>query len=270
MIRTETSAVKGEIELGEGVRQRLEYQEHKRQANIISVAGRATQLLADEIVPAAEPDHDWTARFFREAQDVSSEEMQVLWSRVLAGQVREPGTTSMRTLGVLKDLDVSTARLFSRFCSAAVYLKDSNGQIFDARVPSLGGSAAQNSIAKFGLGFGQLNRLNEHGLIISDYNSYFDYLVLNDLHKSSELELLHQGISWDWVPAENNVQEQLVKLHGVAMTVSGSELSRVVTPLPFAEYTKALKAFLQTGFGIKMRRIEEVDSQQLDDAARIC
>ena len=50
-----------------------------------------------------------------------------MWTRVLAGQVREPETTSMRTLGILKDLDETTARLFSRFCSAAVYLKDRGG-----------------------------------------------------------------------------------------------------------------------------------------------
>ena len=66
---------------------------------------------------------------------MSSEEMQVLWTRVLAGEVREPGTTSIRTLGILKDLDEATAQLFSRFCSAAVYLKGLNGEVFDASSP---------------------------------------------------------------------------------------------------------------------------------------
>ena len=97
------------------------------------------------------------ARFFREVQDVSSEEMQALWARVL------------RTLDILKDLDERTARLFSRLCSAAIYLKGIDGKIIDARVPSLGGNAAQNSIMQYGLDFGQLNRLNEHGLIIADF-----------------------------------------------------------------------------------------------------
>ena len=154
------------------------------------------------------------------------------------------------------------ARLFSRFCSAAVYLKGREGEIFDARVPSLGGDAGQNSIAKYGLGFGQLNRLNEHGLIISDYNSYKTYVLVSDPDKARELELYHQGVSWDWVLAGQKVKEKekTVKLHGVAMTVAGSELSRVVTPEPIADYTKALRAFLQNKFGLKMSQIEEESS----------
>ena len=257
LLGTESSAVRGEIELGEGVRQRIEYQEHKRQANIVRVVEQAAQLLADTIVPAVEPNHDWTARFFREVQDVSSEEMQALWTRVLAGQVREPEMTSIRTLGILKDIDETTARLFSRFCSAAVYLKGRGGEIFDARVPSLGGDAGQNSIAKYGLGFGQLNRLNEHGLTISDYNSYNTYVVAKDPDKARDLELFHQGVSWDWVLADQKLKKKTVKLHGVAMTVAGSELSRVVTPEPIAEYTKALRAFLQNKFGLRMNQIED-------------
>ena len=260
VLGSEGNAVEGEIELGEGIRQRIEYQERKRQANIVMVVGRAAHQLADVIVPAAEPNHDWTARFFREVQDVSSEEMQVLWTRVLAGEVREPGTTSIRTLGILKDLDEATAQLFSRFCSAAVCLKGLNGEVFDARVPSLGGDAAQNSIAKYGLGFGQLNQLNEHGLIISDYNSYKTYLVINDSETAREVELYHQGVSWDWVLEQPKVKEKTVKLHGVAMTVSGSELSRVVTPEPMTEYTKALKAFLLSKFDLTMNQVEVTDA----------
>ena len=44
-------------------------------------------------------------------------------------------------------------------------------QVIDARVPSLGGNAADNALQKYGLDFGNLNVLNEHGLIISDYRA---------------------------------------------------------------------------------------------------
>ena len=147
-----------EIELADGVKQRIEYQEHKRQANIGAVVGEAALHLEHLTVPAVEPDHDWAARFFNEVQDISSDEMHVLWGRVLAGEVQAPGTTSIRTLGILRNLDTSTARLFSRFCSAAVYLKACDGYIHDGRVPSLGGDASQNALAKYGFSFDVLNR----------------------------------------------------------------------------------------------------------------
>ena len=256
LLGAEGSSVKGEIELQEGIRQRIEYQEHKRQANIVTVVDDAAQRLEGAIVPAVEPNHDWTAKFFREVQDVSSEEMQVLWTKVLEGEVREPGTTSMRTLGILKDLNEVTARLFSRFCSAAVYLKGRDGGIFDARVSSLGGNAAQNAIAKYGFGFGTLNLLNEHGLIISDYNSYDTYVVNADSADSGEFTLHHQGVSWDWIIARQDVNKKTVKLHGVAMTVAGVELSQVVAPEPMTEYTEALGAFLLNNFGLEMKPTE--------------
>ena len=249
--------VMGEIELGNAVRQRIEFQERKRQANIEAVAHLAALELGDSSAPAVEPDHDWTARFFGEVQDVSSEDMQVLWGRVLAGEVRKPGLTSMRTLGILKDLDADTARLFSRLCSAAVLLIAGDGEIFDARVPSLGGNAGQNALETFGFGYGALNRLNEHGLIIADYDSYSTYVFSDDSPGGSDCCLQHQGVSWDCDIEGEERKSVPVKLHGVAMTVAGCELSRVVSQEPAELYTEALKAFLQRNFRLKMRQIED-------------
>ena len=134
LLGTNEISVKGEIELEGKLHQRIDYQERKRQANIHAVVKQAAQRLEGAKVPAIEPNHDWTAKFFREVQDVSSEEMQVLWTKVLIGEVEKPGTTSMRTLSILKDLDEKTARLFSQLCSAAVFLLGYDGEIIDARV----------------------------------------------------------------------------------------------------------------------------------------
>ena len=259
LLVAEHGLVRGEIELGEAVRQRIEFQERKRQANIVAVVDHAALELEDSRVPAVEPDHDWTARFFGDVQDVSSEEMQVLWGRVLAGEVRKPGTTSMRTIGILKDLDATTARLFARLCSAAVYLRGLDGEIFDGRVPSLGGNAAQNSLESYGLDFGALNRLNEHGLIIADYNSYSTYVVIDDSEAAGEAELYHQGVCWDCDIDGEDRKRVPVNLYGVAMTVAGCELSRVVSHEEIGEYTEALKGFLQRAFRLRMRQKRETE-----------
>ena len=96
----------------EQITQRLKFQEHKRQQNIVSVVGQAAEDIGDEEVPDNEPDHDWTARFFNDIQDVSSEEMQSLWAKVLAGEVQRPGSTSIQALSILRNLDRATAKLF--------------------------------------------------------------------------------------------------------------------------------------------------------------
>ena len=168
------SDVRGEIDIGETVSQRIQFQEEKRHRNIGSVVGQTAELLGDKDVPDQEPDHDWTARFFNYIQDVSSEEMQLLWAKVLAGQIEQPGSVSIRALSILRNLDNATAKLFQLLCSACVKISPDGSLVLDARVPSLGRNAGENSLQKFGLSYGNLNILNEHGLIISDYNSRYD------------------------------------------------------------------------------------------------
>ena len=63
----------GELDIGAVIGQRIQFQEEKRQANIMSVVAKAAGQQEGKEVEPSEPDHDWTARFFNEVQDVSSE-----------------------------------------------------------------------------------------------------------------------------------------------------------------------------------------------------
>ena len=82
-----------------------------------------------------------------------------------------PYSTKQSTI----NLDQATAKLSEKLCSACISLRPDENQFIDARVPSLGGDAAHNALEKYGLGFGNLNVLSEHGLVISDYNCWGDY-----------------------------------------------------------------------------------------------
>lgn len=67
----------------------------------------------------AEPpaiDDDWLNVFERYAEDASTERMQKLWGRVLAGEVRKPGKYGMRTLRFLSEFSQADALEFSQFC----------------------------------------------------------------------------------------------------------------------------------------------------------
>lgn len=188
--------------------------------------------------------------------------MQTLWAKVLAGEAERIGSTSLRTLGILRDLDGATANLFARACSACVFLVPQLGSnTLDARVPSLGGNAAQNSLQDFGLSFGALNRLNERGLVISDYHSWFDYslsiLPLDAESKRPTLPFEHQNESWLLVPDPNRKPQQQLQLHGVAVTNCGQELASVVDRIPMDSYTERLKEFFAK------KKLEMVSISQL-------
>ena len=88
--------------------------ERKRLSNVQSVVERAAGLLDGKEVSDHKPDSDWSDRFFDDAQNVSSEDLQTIWARILAGEVESPGRTSLRTLSILKDMTQEEARQFHR------------------------------------------------------------------------------------------------------------------------------------------------------------
>ena len=107
----------GMLEIGaDGIAQRIEFQEKKRQANIVSVVQDAAAELGGKEVPDREPDPDWTARFFDGVKDVSSEDMRKIWTRILAGEVESPGRTALRTLDVLRNMTREEAEIFKSAC----------------------------------------------------------------------------------------------------------------------------------------------------------
>ena len=240
----------GEIAISNAeIQQRVTFQEEKRYRNIASIADQALVELASADVRDHEPDPDWTARFFNEAQDVSSEEMQVLWAKVLAGEVERPGSTSLRTLSILRDLNSDAATVFQRLCSLTVSIRH-EGAFVDARVPTLGGDSEGNALKDHDLGFGQLNILNEHGLIISDYNSWRDYrscigFVDRESSQLLRIPFWYQNRFWILEPTTARNRDQEFRLTGVALTHAGGELSRIVDLRPDAAYTEKLDAFFK-------------------------
>lgn len=59
------------------------------------------------------PDDDWLNVFERYAEDASTEKVQRLWGRVLAGELRSPGRYSLRVLRYLSEFSRADAERFS-------------------------------------------------------------------------------------------------------------------------------------------------------------
>ena len=244
--------VQGELKISEKIEQRLLFQEEKRQRNIESVVKLAAENLENEYVPNKEPDHDFTARFFADVQDVSSEDLQLLWAKVLSGEVKRPGSTSIHTLSILKNLDGNTAKLFQKLCSACIKTSAKLGDeicIIDARMPSLGKNAGSNALTKYGFPFQKLTLLNEHGLIISDYNSWISYTPFF-VNKGKSTPFFFpfefQGQQWILTPKSPCDTSKEFRVSGVALTRAGVELSRTVVLDIMEQYTQDLISFLES------------------------
>lgn len=59
-------------------------------------------------------DEDWINVFGSYAENASSDRLRELWGKILAGEIRKPGSFSLTTLRVISELDQQTATLFQK------------------------------------------------------------------------------------------------------------------------------------------------------------
>ena len=217
----------------------------REQVNLDLVSEAAAyQLKGDEDTETSKGvgqiNDDWLNHFEKEACQRSSEDMQQLFGKILAGEIRRPSSFSIKALKIMGDIDQVAASLFKRLCSICIVFRNmKTHKIVDAFVISLSGNAAHNALSKYGLGFDELNILHEYGLIISDYNSYYNIIV--EFNKNvGEFELIYQETSYDLLPAGNQKDRQPLKLEGVRLSKAGKELVNVVGIQPIEIYTRDL------------------------------
>lgn len=72
------------------------------------------ELMGNDAKPKCEIEQDWLSRWHDAAKRVSSEELQLLWAKALAGEVSAPGAYSLRTLDFLKNLSIQEAKQISK------------------------------------------------------------------------------------------------------------------------------------------------------------
>ena len=106
---------------------RLDYQEICKQNNIETVIlGAANCLNKIESVSPEPVDKDWIVRFFNIVSDISNEKMQIIWSKILAGEIESPGSFTLRTLDVLRNISQKEAEIFVKIANYVIYSESDN------------------------------------------------------------------------------------------------------------------------------------------------
>lgn len=97
------------------------YQEMVKQQNLESVISKTYGLLDGEPDVIDEPvEQDWMMRFANSVETISDDDMQLLWAKVLAGEIKKPKSYSLRTLESLKNLSKEEALLFQKHCEYVI------------------------------------------------------------------------------------------------------------------------------------------------------
>jgi hypothetical protein len=200
-------------------------EEAKKQSNIESITQDALSLLEDKSDPEAVSD-DWITNFFDKSRIVSDNEMQGLWSRILAGEANAPGTFAKRTVNLLADLDKEDAILFMRLCGFGWMIGEIVPLIFEKRASIYNDQ---------GIDFSSLSHLESLGLIQFNFMSGYQ-----SLQNNTSVCVHYYGKPLTLVfPKET---ENELHLGHVLLTRAGQQLAPVCAPKPvegFFEYVRS-------------------------------
>jgi len=227
-----------DLDIESRARCRTYFQETKRQNNLEHIADLSVDYLNDEV--GEEPIEDeWIHRFINNAQDISDEDMQDVWAKILAGNINKPGSYSTRTLEILKTITKAEAEIFQKLVNLC---------FMDKFVIKL--DYAENSLPDYDIAYYELLILRTAGL-----------LQVSDMLKNNFTVPIYPN--WKGIPTHDctlNIRhktERWVEFNTMIMTPSGCELSKLIEAVPNANYLKAVvEQYEKKGFEVQIDRNE--------------
>jgi uncharacterized repeat protein (TIGR03899 family) len=226
-----------EVETLDKIQERFIHKETKRQLNIDNVTQIAAEQLSQEDIVSEEPvEEDWATRFFNIVEDISDEEMQHLWGKILAGEVKQPKSYSLRTLELLKNL--------SRF-EADVFNKISNFVISSHKSPFLFQGENDEILKKYDINFNDRLLLVEMGILQSDTS------ITRGLQQNSEDIITYFEAGKYIIKALKKANTPENRIEIFRFTKIGEELLKLVNPIINDEYIKDFSERLEK-FGIEV------------------
>jgi len=214
------------------IQERILFREAKKQQHIDAVTRIAIEQLQNEKDVADTPvNEDWTTRFFNIVEDVSDEQMQQLWGKILASEVKTPNSFSIHTLELLKNLSKPEAELFE---------KTANYVIFYETEPFICNAKNGEILKRNNLSFDEYLLLMELGLIKA--NTDIGYIFEPT---TNDIEYIY-NVGKYVIKATKKANTLVWELPILSLTRVGGELLRLLTPVPIDNYIKEFYFYLES------------------------
>lgn len=195
---------------------------------------------------------DFFNAFEREAALMSSVEMQDAFSRLLAGEIIQPGKFSTKIIKTLGNFDSNIAQLFQKFCSiyslpSLEYVRmsaEARANIDNSGIAiTLGTGAGQNGPSLYGFSLPMLNRLAEYGLIHSEFGFRVS-LNISSITNTTLVAPLRVGTRLYGLVGETSEIIDKARFSGPMLTSTGLQLYDVIPHVQNAQYVADLTAHL--------------------------
>jgi hypothetical protein len=217
-----------------------------REVNVTKALLHAEAELADD--PSDPPDlmadQDWLLRWRECAGSVTVEEMQHMWGQVLAGEIKAPGSFSLRTLELLRNLSRQEAERIATVSKLAV----NDALLRDVAVLQLEGVDLVLLLEMADLGL--LSGVGAHLERRWGSSHKSDFLTLLTSHGRC-LKVTHAD------PA------RMVKLPVYLFTNVGREILRLGTYEPSERYLRSIgERLVRDGYDVELGRCTHFDKDR--------
>lgn len=189
---------------------------------------------------------EWLERFMESGGFVSSEDIQLVWGKILANEFERPGTTPPNMIRVLSEITPALARAFSKICSMRVLicplLEDENIEraFQETFVPYNG---HEDVFLEMGISFNTLNELETLGVIkISTISGYVSKKIDN------AKVLLCIG---DKPEVINEHKKDEIPIGNVILTSVGEALLRITEDEEIPNYYEMIREYV-VNKGVKL------------------
>lgn len=194
-------------------------EESTKQNNIETITLKAIPELKDTSNPD-NLENDWITNFFDKCRNISDNEMQTLWAKILAGEANTPGTYSKRTVNLLESLDKTDASIFTSLCCFCWHIKDIDPLIYNENDPIYNDK---------GINFETLTHLDDIGLVSFNITSHYS---LRNLPKIITIEYFGRPL---YIEFQKESSNQL-NVGKVMLTKTGQQLAYICSAKPVKNF----------------------------------
>lgn len=203
---------------------RFVQEETKKQINIENITEKSFNKINDNAKPENIED-DWISHFFDKCKNISDDEMQELWSKILAGEANQPGSHSKRTVDLLASLDKKDAELFTSFCQFCM--------MFGNKITPVIFNSDNKIYNECGIEFETLSHLDDIGLI--RFDSLGGYVRTGKIPKNIVIYYFEKPINLTF---PNDINKE-INIGKALLTNIGEEIAKISNAKPndkFLEY----------------------------------
>lgn len=190
---------------------KMTYTEYYKAGNFLSIAKKADEEHSKMPHNNSKTtyDFDWFVRFYETVGNVSDEEMQLMWAKILAGEVNKPNSFSLGTLDVMRNLDKQDAELFAKICKHCI--QSSEGLY----LPNY-----DNFLKNAGITFSEILRLDEIGLVNSSG------FITSNMNLLDDSYIINQDLIIIIATENETIKECSIRVY--PLTRIGSEIATLI------------------------------------------